>query len=126
MYNNKRQINNKIFKLTTYIFLILPVLILIRFMLGYKVIIFVDLFLTLILLVSLTMLWVQNNKSYKLYKISLILFLLVLLSGILLPGIEYLGIMKTLYADLLYSFPAIVYISFYIYYYKKGFITSND
>ena len=126
MYNNKRQINNKIFKLTTYISLILPVLILIRFMLGYKVIIFVDLFLTLILLVSLTMLWVQKNKSYKLYKISLILFLLVLLSGILLPGIEYLGIMKTLYADLLYCFPAIIYISFYVYYYKKGFITSND
>lgn len=126
LYNMKKTINNKILKLTTYISLMIPVLIFIRYILGYRMIIFVDLFLTLILLTLLAILWIQKNKSHKLYKSVLIVFMLVLFSGILLPGIEYLGNLKTLYADLLYIFPGIIYISFYIFYYKKGYITLND
>lgn len=124
--NMKKRINNKILKLTTYISFTIPVLIFIRYLLGYRMIIFVDLFLTFTLLSLLIILWFQKNKSYKLYKSSLILFLLVVSSGILLPGFEYLGELKTLYADLLYIFPGLVYISFYVIYYKKGYITPFD
>lgn len=122
----EKTINSKIFKLITFISLLLPVLILIRFMLGYRIIIYIDLVLTIILYIILLIQWVQKKKRYGLYKGALIIFLIILLSGILLPGLEYLGFLKTLYADLLYTVPALIYISFYIYYYKKGYVNLND
>ena len=124
--NSNKQVNHKILKLITYISFILPVLIIIRFLLGYKVIVYVDIFMTLILHLFLIIQSLSKNESYKLYKLIMITFMLILISGLILPGIEYLGKIKTLYADLLSLVPAVLYISFYIYYFKKGLISLND
>lgn len=126
MYKDKKTVNNKILKLVFYTSFLLPLLILGRYLLGYRVIIFADLFLTFLLYINLIILKVKNNEDYNLYKISLISFLLIIISGLFLPGFEYLGLMKTLFADLLYLIPGIIFMSFYLYFYKKGFVNISD
>lgn len=126
MYKEEKTVNNKILKLIFYNSILLPLLILGRYLLGYRLIIFVDLFLMIILYINLIILKVRENKDYNIYKMSLILFLINVISGLLLPGFEYLGFMKTLFADLLYLIPGIIFMSFYIYSYKKGFVNISD
>ena len=126
MNNKENKINIKIFRLISYIALLLPVLIVIRYILGYRVIIFIDLFLTIVLYVFLSIFWIQKKKKYGIYKAAIIIFIIILGSGVFLPGLEYLGFHKTLYADLLYIVPSLIYIVFYIYYCNKGYVDLSD
>lgn len=126
MKNLDKKINIRILKLISFISLLLPILIIARFLLGYRVIIYIDLVLSITLYILLLIVWFQKNKRYSFYKWSLIMFIIIMLSGILLPGLEYLGFIKTLYADLLYIVPGLIFVSFYIYYYKKGYVNLSD
>ncbi|HHT55832.1 MAG TPA: hypothetical protein GX012_04625 [Acholeplasma sp.] len=126
MKNLDKKINIRILKLISFISLLLPILIIARFLLGYRMIIYIDLVLSITLYILLMTVWFQKRKRYSIYKWALIIFIIILISGILLPGLEYLGFTKTLYADVLYLVPGLIFASFYIYYYKKGYVNLSD
>lgn len=126
MKNLDKKINIRILKLISFISLLLPILIIARFLLGYRMIIYIDLVLSITLYILLMTVWFQKRKRYSIYKWALIIFIIILISGILLPGLEYLGFTKTLYADVLYLVPGLIFAPFYIYYYKKGYVNLSD
>lgn len=94
MDNNNNKFNTKIVKIITYIALLIPFLICLRVLIGYRKIIYVDLFLYLILIINLAATWHKKNKSERLFKIMMVSFLLLILSSLVLPGFEYLGPLK--------------------------------
>ena len=127
MNNNKKSpINNKILNLTFYLTLLLPFTILTRYFIGYRKIIWFDIALTILLLVLIGIHKFKKEKSGGLYKSILILFLIACLSGIILPGFEYRGVVDTLLAQITYTIPSIIYFLFYRYYYRKGLVLPKD
>ena len=66
MDNNNNKFNTKIVKIITYIALLIPFLICLRVLIGYRKIIYVDLFLYLILIINLAAAWLKkiNQKDF--------------------------------------------------------------
>lgn len=126
MKNKKYIVKDRIISLMFKIALLFPFIIVIKYFIGYRISVYVDALLTLVLFIHIIVLKTIKEKPVKLYYSMLIIFLVILLCGTILPGFEYLGKIKTIYAELLYIIPSIIYVSLYIYYYKKGYISLLD
>lgn len=120
----KKEYNIKMFNAIFTIVLFIPILLLIKYLLGYKLIVYIEAFIYLILL---TLIFKFNSKRpYKLYKSILIIYLIFIINSIYIVSFDFKGIKETIFYEILSLIPAIYYVIIFTYYLKTNKININE
>lgn len=121
-----KKYNKKIFNIMFQITLFIPILLLIKYLLGYKVIVYIEIFIYLIFLTLTLIFKFSKNKSYSLYKSVLINYLIYTIVSIYIISFDYKGVKESTIYTLISLIPAIYYTAFYIYYFKTKQVIITD